>query len=62
MSQTFDLENLVELCRRTHEETQRSEDFRDTVADFGYPTERVVTCRADFADTVCRIGEAVFPM
>ncbi|MCY4603700.1 MAG: PDDEXK nuclease domain-containing protein [Gemmatimonadetes bacterium] len=24
MSQTFDFENLVELCRRTHEETQRS--------------------------------------
>ena len=24
MSQTFDFENLVELCRQTHEETQRS--------------------------------------
>ena len=24
MSQQFDFENLVELCRRTHEETQRS--------------------------------------
>ena len=24
MSQKFDFENLVELCRRTHEETQRS--------------------------------------
>ncbi len=24
MNQTFDFENLVELCRRTHEETQRS--------------------------------------
>ena len=24
MSQAFDFENLVELCRRTHEETQRS--------------------------------------
>ena len=24
MGQTFDFENLVELCRRTHEETQRS--------------------------------------
>ena len=24
MSRKFDFENLVELCRRTHEETQRS--------------------------------------